>query len=143
MSDRNPLTRTLIELVDDGLWGNPWHNLAEATSELTDDDLDYRPVAGATGPWGSDMARPSRYGARAIFRHLIGATLEAGELLPPHSPSGVAVHGEPRLGRPAALLGNTQNRPRSVNDRCYIRVLVSLLHDTRPRGRNPRRDSEQ
>jgi len=56
MGEGNPLTRTLIELVDDGLWGNPWHSLAEAVSELTDDDLDYRPVAGVTGPWGSDMA---------------------------------------------------------------------------------------
>jgi hypothetical protein len=88
MGEPSPLTRTLVELTDDGLWGNPWHNLSEATSDLTDEDLSYRPVAGATGPWMGDMARPSRYGARAIFRHLIGATLEAGDLLPsPAAPS--------------------------------------------------------
>jgi uncharacterized damage-inducible protein DinB len=81
MSER--IARTLIRLVDDAVWGSPWHKLEEAVSDLTDEGLDYRPVAGCTGPWDSEMARPARYGARAIFRHLIGSTLEAAELLPP------------------------------------------------------------
>ncbi len=72
----------LVRLTDDGLWDNPWHSLAEAVADLTDADLDYRPVSGVAGPWASDMARPGRYGARAILRHLVGATVEAGGLLP-------------------------------------------------------------
>ena len=82
MAEAPTLAQTLLQLVDDGLWDNPWHSLAEAVADLTDADLEYRPVAGVTGHWGSDMARPARYGARAILRHLLGATVEAGELLP-------------------------------------------------------------
>jgi len=82
MTTHNPLTQTLVRL-DDALWESPWHSLAEAVSEVTDADLDYRPVAGVAGHWRSDMARPARYGARAIYGHLIGATLEAADLLPP------------------------------------------------------------
>jgi len=82
MTGPGPLSQTLTQLVTDGLWGNPWHSLSEAMSELSDADLDYRPVAGAEGHWMSDMARPAMYGARAIVRHLVGATLEAGETLP-------------------------------------------------------------
>lgn len=82
MADAPSLSQTLLQLVDDGLWGNPWHSLSEATADLSDADLDYLPVAGVTGHWASDMARPARHGARAILRHLVGASLEAGELLP-------------------------------------------------------------
>lgn len=83
MPTQNPLTQMLTRLVDDALWHSPWHSLAEAVSEVTDADLEYRPVAGVTGHWGSDMARPARYGARAIYGHLVGATLEGADLLPP------------------------------------------------------------
>ncbi|HQK95373.1 MAG TPA: hypothetical protein PLD23_17890, partial [Armatimonadota bacterium] len=83
MASRDTLSQTLTHLIDDALWDSPWHRLSEAVSDLTEADLDYRPVAGVTGHWGSDMARPARHGARAIYGHLIGATLEGADLLPP------------------------------------------------------------
>jgi len=82
MAETGILTQTMLQLIDDGLWESPWHTIAEATSELSDEDLDYQPVAGVTGHWMSDMARPASYGARAIIRHLVGSTLEAAEALP-------------------------------------------------------------
>jgi len=82
MPGTGPLSVTLTQLVDDSLWGNPWHRIAEALSELSDEDLDYRPVAGVEGPWMSDMARSGMHGARAILCQLTSATAEAGEALP-------------------------------------------------------------
>lgn len=83
MAQHDPLVRSLLGLIDDGLWRSPWHTLAEATSDLTDATLDFRPVAGVAGHWASDMERPARFGARAILRHLVEGTLEATDVLTP------------------------------------------------------------
>jgi uncharacterized damage-inducible protein DinB len=82
MGDVTDVKTMMLGLVDDCTWNSPWHSLAEAVSDLSDADLAFRPTRGLDGPWTRDMARPSPYGARAIYRHLIDSTLEAADALP-------------------------------------------------------------
>ena len=63
MTEAPSLSQTLLQLVDDGLWGNPWHSLAEATADIEQPPMGDIPDETAARAVGS-LTASSSYGTR-------------------------------------------------------------------------------
>lgn len=72
MESTNPVSGLLAEMIYDTCWGNKWHRLATAVEDLTDEDLDFRPVP--------DIKPP-----RFILRHAASCAMGYGSGLGPRT----------------------------------------------------------
>ncbi len=84
---QNAIAAILADMVYDTSHGNPWHGLAEATSDLEAKDLKYKPVPTIGCDWGQEDRWPRRriLTPRHILLHVAGAAEAYGDHLAPRT----------------------------------------------------------